>query len=196
VLEAERLGKRFGSRWIFRGLSFGVAPGQSLLLLGANGSGKSTLLKVLAGLLPPSEGEVRPPDGDPRQAIAYAGLDQSLYPQLTCIEHLEIAARLRGMGSDAPAPEKLLATVGLEDAARKPAAELSSGMRARLKLALALQPGPGLLLLDEPGASLDEQGRVLVRELCREQRKRGALVIATNDPAERELGTHEILLGD
>jgi ABC-type multidrug transport system ATPase subunit len=67
-------------------------------------------------------------------------------------------------------------------------------MRARLKLGMALQPRPKLLLLDEPGASLDADGRELVAGICREQLKSGALLVATNDPQERAFATHELEL--
>ncbi len=69
---------------------------------------------------------------------------------------------------------------------------MSSGMRARLKLALAIQAEPAILILDEPGASLDEEGRSLVRKIVDEQRQRGAVVVATNDPDERRLGNLEL----
>lgn len=67
-------------------------------------------------------------------------------------------------------------------------------MKSRLKLALAIQPEPEILMLDEPGAALDESGKDLVAGICAEQISRGALIIATNDPDEKRFGTHELEL--
>ncbi len=193
VLAAEGVGKRLGGRWLFRGVSFSLPPGDALVVTGANGSGKSTLLRTLAGLVHPTEGRVRLPEGDPRRTLGMAAVEAGLYPTLTPAEHLQFTAQARGCE---PRVDEMLAQVGLASAAGVLAAKLSTGMRARLRLAIALQARPAVLLLDEPGAGLDEQGRELVEEIVREQRGRGALVLATNDPAERRLATHELRLGE
>ena len=188
----EGLGKRFGGRWLFRGVSFELPKGDALVVSGANGSGKYTLLRTLAGLVHPTEGSVCLPEGDPRRTLGMAAIEAGLYPTLTPAEHLDFAARARGCEART---DELLAQVGLPHAAGVLAAKLSTGMRARLRLALALQARPAVLLLDEPGAGLDEEGRALVEAIAREQRERGALILATNDPAERRLATHELRLG-
>lgn len=190
-MRAEGLGKRYGRRWLFRDLSFDLEKGQRLAILGHNGSGKSTLLRLLAGLLTPSEGRVVPPEGDPRTALGYAALEMALYASLTVVEHLELAGRLRGVPART---DELLDEVGLAYARDLPAGQLSTGMKARLKLAMAVQPRPWALLLDEPGAALDEEGRALVARIAEAQTARGALVVATNDPRERRLATHELVL--
>ncbi|MBX3119926.1 MAG: ABC transporter ATP-binding protein [Fimbriimonadaceae bacterium] len=191
MLKVEGLGKRFGPRWIFRGLNFELGTGDALIVLGQNGSGKSTLLKTLCGLLSASEGNVILPDGDPRLTLGVSALDMALYPHLTPTEHLELSADLRGCSANSG---ELLKRVNLTSAADRPCAKLSTGMRNRLKLALAIQTEPKLLMLDEPGASLDEEGRALIESICEEQRIRGVLVIATNDPTERRLGNLELRL--
>src|SRR2546421_2992055 len=169
VLHAQNLGKRFTSHWVFRHLSFSLQVGDALVVLGPNGSGKSTLLKTIAALTAPSEGHVTLPDGDPRAILGLSALDQNVYSHLTVAEHLELAVDLRGITPD----QNLLTIVGLQDRKDQLATELSSGMRARLKLALAIQSQPQLLLLDEPGAGLDETGRALLDEICEQQRQRG-----------------------
>ena len=191
LMSVSGLGRRFGARWIFRGIEFELSQGDALCVLGANGSGKSTLLRILAGLLSASEGSVDPKPCDSRAVIGYAALELSLYHHLTAVEHLELAARLRGLTS--PRVD-LLDTVGLDDVDGKPTGQFSSGMRARLKLALALQHEPPVLLLDEPSASLDESGRELVGRIVQEQRTTGAVVIATNFQGDRRHATHELEL--
>ncbi len=186
LLKAEGLGRKFGSRWLFRGLEFQAGPGACLAITGPNGSGKSTLLKIVSGLMPPTEGTVRRPE-----TVGSAALDLALYSELTGAEHLHFAARLRGCE---PGLE-LLDRFGLADAQNKPAKHYSSGMRARLKFCLALQHQPGLLILDEPTAALDEDGRRLVREAVADQAQRGPTIIATNDHRDLEWATHELRLG-
>lgn len=186
MLSAENLGRRFGSRWIFRHLEFALGTGDVLAITGANGSGKSTLLKVLVGLIPATEGDV-----SRKAPLGLAALDAQLYPQLSPLEHL---AFVRSMSPGRREPAALLDLVGLTPAADRPAGLLSSGMKARVKLAMALQHDPAVLLLDEPTASLDESGRHLVGRVVEEQRAIGAVILATNDPLDRQWATHELHL--
>ncbi len=184
MIQTHNLGKRFGPHWLFRSVEMVVEPGQVLAVLGKNGSGKSTLLKILAGLATPTEGAVIPPE-----SCGYAALDLNLYPTLTAIEHLELSARLRGCPTRTG---ELLDMVNLERAGHQMVGQFSTGMRVRLKLALAIQHHPSVLLLDEPTASLDQAGIEIVDEVIRAFD--GAVVMATNDDADRRWATHAIAL--
>jgi len=192
VLAAENLGKRFGNREVFRGLTFNLLEGDALVVRGPNGSGKSTLLKIIAGLLLPSEGRVRMPRGDSRKLIGMSSVDLATYPHLSVREHFELCADVRSCEART---EELTELAGLKGRLDQFATELSTGLRNRLKLALAVQANPRVLLLDEPSASLDDEGKKLVDRICADQRKRGALIVATNDPTERRLGNLELELG-
>lgn len=192
MIRAQDLGKRYGRRWLFRHLDFDLQAGQTLVVVGSNGSGKSTLLKVLAGLLPPTEGRCTRGE-DVRLDLGYAALDQSVYSSLTVREHLELAGELRGVPSRW---QELLDEVELGYAAETMGAHLSTGMRARLKFALAVQANPKTILFDEPGAGLDEKGRAMVQRLIESRQPHAAIVIATNEPQERRFATHEVLLGE
>ncbi len=187
LMSAVGLGRRFGEQWVFRNLEFELSRGDVLCVVGSNGSGKSTLLRILARLLSPSQGTVERPS-----LIGYSALDLALWPQLSAIEHLELAAELRAVPA---ASEELLTHLGLGDVGSKPVGQFSTGMRARLKLALATQHAPDVLLLDEPSASLDQDGRDAVVRTVEAVQERGAVVIATNDPADRRFATHELELG-
>lgn len=191
MLEVSGLGKRYGDRWLFRNLTFSLSQGDALIVLGRNGAGKSTLLKALAGLLIPSEGKVKPHVPDTRTGLSLSALEMALYPALTLREHLVLAGELRGCESRS---DELLERIGLVHAADLAASKISTGMKARLKLALAIQPNPSILILDEPGAGMDEAGKELVRAICDEQKERGVLVLATNDQREKALGTLELEL--
>jgi heme exporter protein A len=191
VLQATGLGKRYGSRWIFRGISFQLQKGDRLAILGSNGTGKSTLLRCLAGLLTANEGTVELPEGDHRITLGMAAIEMALYPALSCAEHLKLTADLRGCPDRT---EELLQRVGLSQARNLFANQLSTGMKSRLRLAIALQADPLVLLLDEPGAAMDEAGKALLDGIVEEQSQRGVLVFATNDPSERRHATHELAL--
>ncbi|MEO7453855.1 MAG: ATP-binding cassette domain-containing protein [Fimbriimonadales bacterium] len=190
MISCEGVGKRFSRQWVFRRVSLSAEVGQCLLLTGPNGSGKSTLLKLLAGLEPPSEGSVSR-EFDTRASMGYSATDLRLYPNLTADEHLRFAGTMRGLPEEASALER----VGLCDVSGKLVGTFSTGMRARLKLALALLGEPKALLLDEPGAGLDEEGRAILDAAVSEQKARGIVILATNDPAERRFGDFELVLG-
>jgi ABC-type multidrug transport system ATPase subunit len=188
VLRCESLGKRFTDRWIFRHVTFELQPGQILGVIGPNGCGKSTLLSIVAGLVPPTEGAFQMDVA----SFGYAALAGELYADLSVGEHLEFTADLRCCESRT---DELLILVGLSAAKDAPAHTLSSGMRARLKLAIAVQERPPLLILDEPGAGLDRQGCAVLAQVIEQQRTHGAVLLATNDPEEMRLATHELDFG-
>lgn len=188
MLRVVGLGKRYGQRWLFRGIEFEVTSGQRLVVTGDNGSGKSTLLKILAGLLPPTAGGVNL-DGDPRLSLGYAALDLAVYPSITTREHFTIAARLRGCEAR---DDELITKSNLEAVSELPARALSTGQRMRLKLMLAIQANPAILLLDEPGAGFDAAGRKLLESVLSDFP--GGVVLATNQQEERRFATHELVL--
>lgn len=191
VIVATDLGKKYGNRWIFRNLSFTLEKGQCLIVTGKNGAGKSTLLKVLAGLERPTYGTMKQDVIDYRTELSYCALDQSTFPNLTVIEHLNLAAEVRGIQVD---NTKLISDCGLEEHRDVQSQHLSSGLRSRLRIALAIQTNPKILLWDEPGVALDGAGKALIERVITEQKQRGLLVLATNDSEERRFGTHALEL--
>lgn len=191
-LVADNLGKRFGTRVLFRRLSFRLEGGQSLAVTGANGTGKSTLLRLLAGVLAPSRGRVqlsiRAWDVPPEERPLHTGLVApylNVYDDFSARENLAFLARARRLPDAAKQTEAVLALVGLEARADDRVRTFSSGMKQRVKYAAALLAGPPLLLLDEPAANLDAEGLAMVERVIDHQRAEGRLlVVATNDPAE------------
>lgn len=191
VIFADKLGKRYGPRWIFRNVTFSISEGECLVVSGPNGSGKSTLLRILAGLERPTEGSGGRTNFA-RATVGYMAPDLNLYPALDALDHLRIAAELRGVKN--PDSAILLNRVGLLHHAEVRTSNFSTGMRARLKLALAIQCSPRVLLLDEPGANLDDEGKKVLAGLIEEQLTRGAVAIATNDVREHEFAHLELKL--
>jgi osmoprotectant transport system ATP-binding protein len=198
-------------RPIVRDVSFTVAPGETLVLLGRSGSGKTTTLKLINRLIEPSAGDVivagRSTGAVPpfrlRRGIGYVIQEVGLLPHLTVADNVGLVPRLEGWEAqriDARVTE-LLTLVGLapqQFAARRPH-ELSGGQRQRVGVARALAVDPPLLLLDEPFGALDPITRT---ELQREfkgliARLEKAMVFVTHDVREGLLlGTRIGLMQD
>jgi heme exporter protein A len=187
---------------VVKDVTFEAEAGQLWAVLGPNGSGKSTLLKVLAGLLRPTRGGselivdgVRMPGPERRTALGLVSPENAAYEELTGLENLDFAARMRGE-PHAEGPLRLaLDAVGLAHAADVQAGRYSSGMKQRLKLAMAVQHRPALLILDEPMALLDDAGRAAVRAVVADQLTRGIVMWATNDASELPAERREIHVG-
>lgn len=188
TLSAEQLDKSFSGPPLFSGLNLRIERGL-LAVAGKNGSGKTTLLKILAGLLRPSSGAVRverdglPLSGETRRlAVGWAGPDLALYGELTALENLRFFRVAAGHDADTARLRRRLADSGLPDGAlERPVEEFSTGMQQRLRLAFAQLFDPPILLLDEPAAGLDSEGREIVRNLVAGARTRGTVVVASND---------------
>jgi len=194
-LQVQKVLKRYGRLRVFRDLEAEVRSGQVLVLAGRNGSGKSTLLRIIAGLARPTRGRVVFYQDDRalgneerRRLIGLVALDVAIYGELTAWENLSFFARVRGLRLAPEEGARLLSDVGLGGRGDDLAQTYSSGMRQRLKYACGLLHRPPFLLLDEPGAGLDEAGRTMVERLIAQQRERGLVVLATNEPREVAYG--------
>ncbi|MGH7725189.1 MAG: ABC transporter ATP-binding protein [Candidatus Eiseniibacteriota bacterium] len=190
-IKARSLGVRLGGRVVFDALEFDwEAPGV-VAVTGPNGSGKTTLLKVLAGLLVPGRGRIEWEDGgkalgvrDVRARLGFAGPEIGLYEDLTGAENLEFFAAATGRSWNGSESRTLLDRFGLADRGGDRVMGYSSGMKQRLKLAFAVQAEPALLLLDEPGSNLDDDGRARLVRMVAETGRQALVVVATNDPEE------------
>ncbi|MDX1912123.1 MAG: ABC transporter ATP-binding protein [Saprospiraceae bacterium] len=192
TIRLDNAGKRYRLEWIFRGINATFQAGERWAILGPNGSGKSTLLKVISGHLTPSKGAVIfETDGKKTAAenvyknIAYAAPYIELIEEFTLEEALRFHARLKPLlpGFDAPRLYDLLA---LPRTRQKEIRQFSSGMKQRLKLALAVCSDTPVLLLDEPATNLDVQGIEWYKNLIAEYAAQRLVVIASNDPHDAD----------
>jgi ABC-2 type transport system ATP-binding protein len=183
ALVTSDLEKRYGGGvHALRGVDIEVGQGELVGLLGPNGAGKSTLVKVACGLVRPTAGRAEVLGHPPGSVEARRGLgylpELFRYPGWASgDEVLDLHQRLAGSRGGPTERRDLLQLVGLGDAGGRKVEEMSKGMQQRLGLAQALVGSPRLLLLDEPTSALDPAGRIAVRELLEELRRRGIAVL-------------------
>lgn len=198
-----------------RDVSFATRPGEFVAIVGPSGSGKTTLLAMIGGLLTPTAGNIVVNGRDiaglsrgqqsayRRESVGYVFQANNLLPFLTARENLMVMATITGTNRRAAGEraDQLLAELGIERRAKALASELSGGERQRVAIARALMNDPGLVLVDEPTASLDSaRGRLVVESLIAEVKSRGKLgLMVTHDMdmaalADRVLSMHDGLM--
>ncbi len=182
MIDVVDLYKSFGETAVLEGASFSAAPGTATVLVGPNGSGKTTTLHVLAGLVTPDAGtalidgvDVATDRTAAQQRLAFLPQDVRFHDALTPRQVLRFYAGLRD-ASEARL-DALLEDVGLADAAQKPCGTLSGGMRQRLGIAVFELARAPVLLLDEPGLSLDPEWRAFLMDRLRAWVEEGAAVL-------------------
>jgi ABC-2 type transport system ATP-binding protein len=179
MIEVRDLTKRFGEVEALRGISFRVGRGEIVGFLGPNGAGKTTTMRILAGIFPPTSGELRIGGRDPlreplacRRAVGYFPEYAPFYPELLVEGYLRFVARMKRVArrERARAIEEVIARCGLGSVARRRIGTLSKGFRQRVGLAQALCGNPPILILDEPTIGLDPAQVVEIRDLVRDLR--------------------------
>jgi ABC-2 type transport system ATP-binding protein len=182
ALQVSDLRKSYGPIRALEGVDVEVGEGELVGLLGPNGAGKSTLVKIACGLVRPSGGWARiagAPAGSPtaHRALGYLAELFRFPDWLSADELLGMHQQLAGSAGGASERARLLAAVGLEEAADRRVGAMSKGMQQRLGIAQAMVGQPRLLLLDEPTSALDPAGRRTVRRLLEDLRGDGVAVL-------------------
>ena len=162
VIAAGELGKAYRRTWALRDCTLAIPGGRVVGLAGPDGAGKTTLLRLATGMLTPTRGTItvlgqRPAAGPAQLArVGFVAQDTAVYARLTVAGHLRLGAWLNP-GWDDNLAQQRIGQLALDP--RQRAGSLSGGQRAQLALTLAMAKRPGLLLLDEPVASLDPLAR-------------------------------------
>ncbi|WP_373280974.1 ABC transporter ATP-binding protein/permease [Nocardia higoensis] len=195
-IDVDRVSRRIGTRTILRELSLSVEPGELVAIAGGSGAGKSTLLELLAGLRPPTAGEVRH-DGVVRggrggggSRIGYVPQEDIIHLEMPLRRTLRYAARLRLPAGTSTAEadrvvEETLRDLDLADRADVPVRALSGGQRKRASIAVELLTRPHLFFLDEPTSGLDPSTAADVMRLLRRLSSRGVtVVLTTHEPSD------------
>ena len=173
---------RSSETWGLRDVGTRFEPGEGVALIGPTGSGKTTLLRVIAGVHPADEGEIRVQG----RAASMLSIDAGVLPTLTGRENAVLLAVLGGV-SRAEARSRLDAMrerSGLGDSFERPASSYSQGMRARLAFTAATECEPELILLDEVHEAFDHAFRDVLEHTAREVLSRGGIVVAAGHDHE------------
>ena len=192
IIAVANLVKQFGRFAALRGVSASFHASRMYGILGDNGAGKTTLLRILAGLVPPTRGEITIlGKNNPREVcreFGYMAHPSLLYDEMSGMENLRYFARLYGLEDDARCAD-IIAAVGLDPELQRPVGQYSQGMRQRMSLARALLNDPKILLLDEPFSNVDiRSAREMVKLLAR-MRNGGKTIFVVTHQASLLEGT-------
>lgn len=181
-----KLGKKYNREWIYRNLDYTIPAGGRLLIQGGNGSGKSTLLQTIAGFVTATEGSVEYQANnqriEPERMRHYVSFAS---PYLQLIEEFTAQELIDHLRSSKPfidnlSSSQIVSIAQLNKANHKFIRQYSSGMKQRLKLAIAIMTDTPLLLLDEPLSNLDKNGATWYAEMINAYAKQRTIVVCSN----------------
>ncbi len=186
TIELSDVGKKYGKLWIFKGITTTFESDHIYGLIGFNGSGKSTLLQLISGYITANQGQVSFRESEKEiavdqryQKLAIAAPYLDLFDEFTVRESIALHAKFKPL-TDGTSHSDLLEEIDLAKHQDKLLNQLSSGMRQRLKLALAIYSKTPVLLLDEPCANLDSRWSNWFNESLSNQSKNRLVIICTN----------------
>lgn len=181
-LELRDLYKSFGEHQVLKGISLTAESGTAVGLLGRNGAGKTTTIRILMNVFPADRGEILL-DGKPIDhksvKIGYLPEERGLYPKKIIADQLLYFAELKGMKrTDARAAiDSWLKRLGMSEYSNKRLDALSKGNQQKIQLVTALAHDPDILILDEPFSGLDPVNAELLKEVVRDEMKRGKIIL-------------------
>jgi ABC-type multidrug transport system ATPase subunit len=191
-------GKRFNKDWIFKNLNYTFTTGEHYALIGNNGSGKSTLLQIISGYATLSKGSIEWGAFDSNtifQQISIAAPYLEVVEEFTTKEQFEFHEKFKPLRKDLSITD-MIEMIGLKEATDKQIRYYSSGMKQRLKLALAIFSETPVLLLDEPCSNLDKEGYALYQNLIQQYAMHKLIIVGSNDPQEYQYCNKQINLHD
>ena len=201
-IELSGLGKKFNRDWIFKGIDFTSNPADRIAIIGPNGSGKSTLLQVISGILSPNAGAIHFSKNNTTIAIesffthiTIAAPYFELPEEMTLLELIKFHFSFKKKLGFHTA-EDLITLIGLNKATNKEIRYFSSGMKQRVKLALALYSDVDCILLDEPTTNLDEQGTQWYLNLIDTMLGNRTIFVSSNQAHEYSFCNKQILIAD
>ena len=202
TIQVQNASKRFHHEWIFKNLNLDLSAGDSIAITGGNGSGKSTLLKCLSGAIPLTSGAIQYHSGATQiveeqwfRSLALATPYLELPEEFTLSEVLSFHFQFKNPLQQRSNAE-ILEILGLEKHKSKAISQFSSGMKQRVKLALAIFSEVPFLLLDEPTTNLDKQGVTWYLDLIQQFSQDRIVMICSNDPREYDFCEKKIAMED
>lgn len=186
TISLNNIGKRYNFEWIFRKVNYDFTSENNYVILGSNGSGKSTLLQVIAGNLTHSEGDSKfqisnseISEDDRFKYLSFCSPYLDLFEEFTLTESIEFQEKFKPFqgGLDV---KKIIELTELEKSKDKQLKYYSSGMKQRVRLALAVLADTPLLLLDEPTSNLDKKAIDWYQKLVTDHSKNRLIIVASN----------------
>jgi ABC-2 type transport system ATP-binding protein len=203
MIQVEHLTRRYGDLTAVDDVSFDIARGEVVGLLGHNGAGKTTIMKMITGYLEPTSGSVRVDGlevGRDRRAvqarIGYLPENCPVWPEMTVIDYLDFQAALHGVAPERRerAVARAIARTALKDKATAAIQTLSRGYRQRVGVAQALLHEPDILILDEPTNGLDPTQILQMRELIGELARQATVIVSTHILQEVQATCERVLI--
>jgi ABC-type multidrug transport system ATPase subunit len=198
----KNIGRRFNREWIFRGIDYIFQSSETYAILGPNGSGKSTLLQVLNGSLSPSAGKLNFFNGETGieaeqvfQHLSLAAPYLELIEEFTLAEVIDFHFKFKPYKT-AINKDRIIELLNMHSSRNKPVKYFSSGMKQRLKLALAFCADTPMLMLDEPTSNLDTQGVDWYLSLVQQFALNRLTIICSNQEHEYDFCTNRLNISD
>lgn len=189
MIQCKDIYKKYADKTVLDGITLNIPKGQILGLLGPSGAGKTTLIKILTGQLGFEHGqvnvfgkEVEKLTGEDRKKIGIMMDQFGVYERLSCTDNLKIYADIYGISHSRI--KEILDYVGLMEAEKRSAANLSKGMGARLRLARVLLHNPKIIFLDEPTSGLDPKSAKAIHKLILQKKEEGCTIFLTTHNME------------
>jgi ABC-type multidrug transport system ATPase subunit len=185
-IKLNNIGKRYNYEWIFRKVNYEFTSENNYVILGANGSGKSTLLQIIAGSMIPSEGNLNYENENKLiqeenifTHLSFASPYLELFEEFTLNESIEFQAKFKPFYKDLTT-QQIVELTELEKSKNKQLKYYSSGMKQRVRLALAILCNTPLLLLDEPASNLDKKAIAWYQQLVNNYSSNRLIIVASN----------------
>ena len=189
-IQLKNISKRYNKQWIFKDISFSFNGPAAYVIKGQNGSGKTTLLQLLSGNLQQSKGEISYNINnqnilieDVFKYVSYASPYIELYEEYTLKETINFQASFKPFKNNLSTQE-IITILNLENAQDKTLKQFSTGMKQRVKLALAILCDAPILLLDEPTSNLDKNIIKWYQQLIKDYTKDKLVIVCSNDNQE------------